>query len=130
MSRSVLVVDDAAFMRMMLRDILSGAGYTVHEAVDAADAVAKYGIVHPDLVTMDITLPGMDGIEAIRAIRSADPSARVMVVSAHGEARVVQEALDAGAVGYLVKPFQPDKVVELVRACIGAAPPGPRQPRL
>ena len=129
MSKSVLVVDDAAFMRMMLRDILDGAGYTVHEAVDAADAVAKYRSTSPDLVTMDVTLPGVDGIQAIRAIRQADPSARVLVVSALGETRVVQEALDAGALGYLVKPFQPDKVVELVRACIGAAPPGPRQTR-
>jgi two-component system chemotaxis response regulator CheY len=130
MSRSILIVDDAAFMRMMLRDILVSAGYATHEAVDADDAVAKYQAVHPDLVTMDITLPGADGIEATARIRRIDPGARILVVSALGESRVMQAALDAGAVGYLVKPFQPDKVVELVRACIGAAPPGPRQSRV
>ncbi len=129
MGRTILVVDDAAFMRMMLRDILVDAGYTVHEAMDARDAVAKFDALEPDLVTMDVTLPGEDGVEAIRIIREHDPSARVLVVSAHGEKRVVDSALDAGAVGYLVKPFQPDKVVELVRACISAAPPAPRQRR-
>lgn len=129
MTRSVLIVDDAAFMRMMLRDILVGAGYAVHEAVDADDAIAKYRAVRPDLVTMDVTLPGADGIEAIKSIRAADPSARVLVVSALGESKVMQAALDSGAVGYLVKPFQPDRVVELVRACIGAAPPAPGSAR-
>jgi two-component system chemotaxis response regulator CheY len=128
-TRSILIVDDAAFMRMMLRDILVSAGYVVYEAVDATDAVAKYESLRPDLVTMDITLPAGDGIEATARIRATDPSARILMVSALGESRVMQAALDAGAVGYLVKPFQPDKVIELVRACIGAAPPGARQTR-
>jgi two-component system chemotaxis response regulator CheY len=128
-TRSILIVDDAAFMRMMLRDILVSAGYVVYEAVDATDAVAKYESLRPDLVTMDITLPAGDGIEATAKIRATDPSARILMVSALGESRVMQAALDAGAVGYLVKPFQPDKVVELVRACIGVAPPGPRRSR-
>ncbi len=129
MARTILVVDDAAFMRMMLRDILTDAGYAVHEAIDVEDAVAKYREIGPDLVTMDVTLPGEDGIDAISAIRAADPAARILVVSAHGEKRTVDAAMNAGALGYLVKPFQPDKVVELVSACINAAPPAPRQRR-
>jgi len=122
MPRSVLVVDDAAFMRMMLRQILSGEGYVVHEAVNGRDAVEKYGSIRPDLVTMDITMPEMDGLEAIRRIRELDQSARVLVVSAMGQQQMIVEALESGALDFVVKPFQPAKVLEKVRKCMQSSP--------
>lgn len=122
MPRSVLVVDDAAFMRMMIRDILSRDGYAIHEAVNGLDAIEKYLEVRPDLVTMDITMPGMSGLEALKTIREHDPSARVLVVSAMGQQNMIVEALEHGALDFLVKPFQPTKVLETVRRCMQAAP--------
>lgn len=122
MSRSVLVVDDAAFMRMMIRDILSKEGYIIHEAVNGRDAVEKYLEVRPDLTTMDITMPEMDGIEALRRIREHDPSARVLMVSAMGQQKLIVEALEAGAMDFLVKPFQPTKVLETVKKCLQSSP--------
>jgi two-component system chemotaxis response regulator CheY len=121
MSKSVLVVDDAAFMRMMIRDILSKEGYVIHEAVNGRDAVEKYSEVKPDLVTMDITMPEMTGIEALREIRAADPEARVLMVSAMGQQKMIVEALEAGALDFLVKPFQPTKVLETVKKCVQAS---------
>lgn len=122
MARSVLVVDDAAFMRMMIRNILTGDGYVVHEAVNGRDAVEKYGSIRPDLVTMDITMPEMDGLEAIRRIRQQDPDARVLVVSAMGQQQLIVEALESGALDFVVKPFQPAKVLEKVRKCLQLSP--------
>ncbi len=122
MSRSVLVVDDAAFMRMMIRDILNKEGYTIHEAVNGRDAVEKYDELHPDLVTMDITMPEMNGIEALRIIREHDPEARVLMVSAMGQQKMIVEALEAGAMDFLVKPFQPTKVLETVKKCLQSVP--------
>lgn len=124
MSRSVLVVDDAAFMRMMIRDILLREGYVIYEAVNGRDAVEKYKEVHPDLVTMDITMPGMSGLEALQAIRDQDPGARVLIVSAMGQQKMIVEALEHGAMDFLVKPFQPTKVLETVKKCLQAAPRG------
>jgi two-component system chemotaxis response regulator CheY len=124
MPRSVLVVDDAAFMRMMIRDILSREGYVIYEAVNGRDAVEKYHEVHPDLVTMDITMPGMSGLEALQTIRDQDPSARVLMVSAMGQQKMIVEALEYGAMDFLVKPFQPTKVLETVKKCLQAAPRG------
>ncbi len=121
MSRSVLVVDDAAFMRMMIRDILIRDGYVIHEAVNGRDAVEKYDELHPDLVTMDITMPEMNGIEALRLIREHDPEARVLMVSAMGQQKMIVEALEAGAMDFLVKPFQPAKVLETVKKCLQSA---------
>jgi two-component system chemotaxis response regulator CheY len=122
MPRSVLVVDDAAFMRMMIRDILSKEGYVIHEAVNGRDAVEKYLEVRPDLTTMDITMPEMDGIEALKKIREHDPQARVLMVSAMGQQKLIVEALEAGAMDFLVKPFQPTKVLETVKKCLQASP--------
>lgn len=119
MARSILVVDDAAFMRMMIRDILTKEGYTIHEAVNGRDAVEKYGEIKPDLITMDITMPELDGISALRAIRESDPDARVLMVSAMGQQKMIVEALEAGALDFLVKPFQPTKVLETVKKCLG-----------
>lgn len=118
MSRVILVVDDAAFMRMMIRDILVKEGYVIHEAVNGRDAVEKYSELKPDLVTMDITMPEMDGIAALRAIREADDTATVLMVSAMGQQKMIVEALEAGARDFLVKPFQPTKVLETVKKCL------------
>ncbi len=120
MSKTVLVVDDAAFMRMMIRDILSKEGYIIHEAVNGRDALEKYDEVGPDLVTMDITMPEMSGLDALREIRSSDPTARVLMVSAMGQQKMIVEALEAGAMDFLVKPFQPTKVLETVKKCLQA----------
>lgn len=122
MSKTVLVVDDAAFMRMMIRDILSKEGYVIHEAVNGRDAIEKYAEIRPDLVTMDITMPEMSGLDALRAIRDKDPSARVLIVSAMGQQRMIVEALESGAMDFLVKPFQPTKVLETVKKCLQSTP--------
>lgn len=122
MSKTVLVVDDAAFMRMMIRDILTKEGYVIHEAVNGRDAVEKYTEVHPDLVTMDITMPEMSGLDALRIIRQKDPSARVLIVSAMGQQKMIVEALESGAMDFLVKPFQPTKVLETVKKCLQSTP--------
>lgn len=120
MSRTILVVDDAAFMRMMIRDILAKEGYTIHEAVNGRDAIEKFDEVRPDLVTMDITMPELDGISALKAIREAEPKARILIVSAMGQQKMIVEALEAGALDFLVKPFQPTKVLETVKKCLQA----------
>ena len=122
MSSTILVVDDAAFMRMMIRDILSKQGYDIHEAVNGRDAVEKYEEVKPDLVTMDITMPEMSGLDALKEIRAGDSSARVLMVSAMGQQKMIVEALEAGAMDFLVKPFQPTKVLETVKKCLQTAP--------
>jgi two-component system chemotaxis response regulator CheY len=118
MPKTILVVDDAAFMRMMIRDILAKEGYVIHEAVNGRDAVEKYREVQPDLVTMDITMPELDGISALRSIRDQDAAARVLMVSAMGQQKMIVEALEAGAMDFLVKPFQPTKVLETVKKCL------------
>ena len=121
MSRTILVVDDAAFMRMMIRDILAKEGYTIHEAVNGRDAIEKFEEVQPDLVTMDITMPELDGISALRTIREANPKARILMVSAMGQQKMIVEALEYGAMDFLVKPFQPTKVLETVKKCLQSA---------
>ena len=121
MSGRILIVDDAAFMRMMIRDILSKEGFEIHEATNGQEAVTSYEELHPDLVTMDITMPELDGISALRAIRALDPAARVLMVSAMGQQKLIMEALEAGALDFLVKPFQPTKVVTTVQKCLAGA---------
>ena len=118
MSSTILVVDDAAFMRMMIRDILSKEGYIIQEAVNGRDAVDKYAEIRPDLVTLDITMPEMNGLDALRAIKASDKDARVLMVSAMGQQKMIVEALEAGAMDFLVKPFQPTKVLETVKKCL------------
>jgi two-component system chemotaxis response regulator CheY len=118
MPEKILVVDDAAFMRMMIRDILVKQGYEIHEAVNGRDAIEKYEELHPDLVTLDITMPEMNGLDALREIRSMDGDARVLMVSAMGQQKMIVEALEIGAMDFLVKPFQPTKVLETVTKCL------------
>lgn len=118
MPKTILVVDDAAFMRMMIRDILAREGYVIQEAVNGRDAVEKYRECRPDLVTLDITMPEMDGLEALAAIREMDPEARVLMVSAMGQQKMIVDALELGAADFLVKPFQPTKVLLTVKKCL------------
>lgn len=120
MAKRVLIVDDAAFMRMMIKDILSKNGYeVVGEAENGVKAVEKYKELAPDLVLMDITMPEMNGIDAIKNIRSMDPGAKVCMCSAMGQQAMVIEAIQAGAKDFIVKPFQAERVIEAVRKVVG-----------
>lgn len=115
----ILIVDDAAFMRMMIKDILTKNGYeVVGEAQDGAEAVEKYKELNPDLVTMDITMPEMDGITALKQIREYDPNAVVIMCSAMGQQAMVIDAIQAGAKDFIVKPFQADRVIEAIQKAL------------
>ena len=116
MNHTVLVCDDAIFMRTMISDILSQAGFeVVGEAESGLQAVEKYRMLKPDLVTMDIVMPDMGGIEAVREICKDDPTARILMCSAMGQQALVVEAIQAGAKDFVVKPFQPSRVLEAVQ---------------
>ncbi|QXE03107.1 response regulator [Terribacillus sp. DMT04] len=115
MGNRILIVDDAAFMRMMIKDILTKNGFeVVGEAPDGQQAVEKYKELTPDLVTMDITMPEMDGIAAMKEIKSQYPDAKVIMCSAMGQQAMVIDAIQAGAKDFIVKPFQADRVVEAI----------------
>jgi len=121
MAKKILLVDDAAFMRKMIKDTLSKNGYTdLHEAVDGADAVVKYDELKPDLVIMDITMPNMDGLEALKAIRAKDKNANVVMCSAMGQESMVMDAVRSGSKDFIVKPFKPDRVLKTVNSILGA----------
>ncbi|RIX51815.1 response regulator [Paenibacillus nanensis] len=120
MANRILIVDDAAFMRMMIRDILSKNGYeVVGEAQDGAQAVEKYKELKPDLITMDITMPEMDGITALKEIKKIDGNAKVIMCSAMGQQAMVIDAIQAGAKDFIVKPFQADRVIEAIKKTLG-----------
>ena len=120
MAKNILIVDDAAFMRMMIKDILTKNGYNVAgEAENGAKALEKYNEVKPDLVLMDITMPEVDGIQALKNIKAADPNAKVIMCSAMGQQAMVIESIQAGAKDFIVKPFQPDRVLEAVKKVVG-----------
>ena len=120
MAKNILICDDAAFMRMMIKDILTKNGYNVAgEAENGAKAVEKYTEVKPDLVLMDITMPEMDGIQALKKIKSTDPAAMVIMCSAMGQQAMVIEAIQAGAKDFIVKPFQAERVLEAVKKVVG-----------
>lgn len=120
MAKNILICDDAAFMRMMIKDILTKNGYTVvGEAENGAKAVEKYAELKPDLVLMDITMPEMDGIQALKKIKEADPSATIIMCSAMGQQAMVIESIQSGAKDFIVKPFQADRVLEAVRKVVG-----------
>lgn len=121
MAKKILLVDDAAFMRKMVRDTLSKSGYTdLFEAVDGADAVEKFSEIGPDLVIMDITMPNMDGLQALKAIRAKDGNANVVMCSAMGQESMVMDAVRSGAKDFIVKPFKPDRVLKTVNSILGA----------
>jgi len=116
MSKRILVVDDAAFMRMMMKDILTKNGYTVvGEAENGAKAIEKYKELKPDLVIMDITMPEVDGIQAVKGIKQIDENANIIMCSAMGQQAMVIESIQAGAKDFIVKPFQAERVLEAVR---------------
>ena len=120
MGNRILIVDDAAFMRMMIKDILTKNGYeVVAEAADGQQAVELFKEHAPDLVTMDITMPEMDGIAALKAIKSNDPNATVIMCSAMGQQAMVIDAIQAGAKDFIVKPFQADRVIEAIQKALG-----------
>ena len=117
----ILVVDDASFMRMMLKDILTKNGHeVVGEAENGSSGYNKYMELKPDLVTLDITMPEMSGIDCLKKIRESDPSAKVIMCSAMGQQAMVIESIQAGAKDFIVKPFQSDRVVESVNKVLGS----------
>ena len=120
MGHTVLVCDDAIFMRTMITDILNQAGYDiVGEAESGSQAVQRYRDLKPDLVSMDIVMPDMGGIEAVREIVKHDPDAKILMCSAMGQQALVVEAIQAGAKDFVVKPFQPSRVLEAVQRVLG-----------
>ena len=111
----ILVCDDSVFMRMMLKKVLLDNGHeVVAEASDGREAVQAYRQHSPELVTMDITMPKLDGIEAVKIIREEDPFARIIMVTAIGQQAIITEAIKAGASDFIVKPFETDKVVQTI----------------
>ncbi len=120
MAKNILVVDDAAFMRMMIKDILIKNGYNVAgEAENGQKAVERYRELKPDLVLMDITMPELDGIQALKAIKGEDGGAKVIMCSAMGQQAMVIEAIQSGAKDFIVKPFQAERVLEAVKKVVG-----------
>jgi len=116
----ILVVDDASFMRMMMKDILQKGGHeVVGEAENGKVAIQRYQELKPDLVTMDITMPEMEGIEAVRQIRSLDAGAKIVMCSAMGQQGMVVEAIQAGAKDFVVKPFQGERVLQALSKALG-----------
>jgi len=120
MAKGILIVDDASFMRMMIKDILTKNGFeVVGEAENGAKAVEKFKELDPELVIMDITMPEMDGIQAVKEIKSVDPNVKIVMCSAMGQQAMVIEAIQAGAKDFIVKPFQADRVIEAVKKVLG-----------
>ena len=120
MAKNILICDDAAFMRMMIKDILTKNGYNIAgEAENGAKAVEKYNELKPDFVLMDITMPEMDGIQALKKIKETDPNASVIMCSAMGQQAMVIESIQSGAKDFIVKPFQADRVLEAVQKVVG-----------
>lgn len=116
---NVLIVDDAAFMRMMLKDILTQGGHQVAgEAANGVEACEMYKHLKPGLVTMDITMPQMDGITALKAIMAYDAAAKVVMCSAMGQQAMVIEAIQSGAKDFIVKPFQAQRVLDAIRKLV------------
>jgi two-component system, chemotaxis family, chemotaxis protein CheY len=116
----ILIVDDAAFMRVRAAKVLEDNGHEVALAENGREAVLKYAEWRPDAVLMDITMPEMDGLTALKEIRKLDPSARVAMVTAMGQQGIVVEALKAGAKDFVLKPFQPDRILATLQKLLAA----------
>ncbi|MBD2847372.1 response regulator [Paenibacillus sp. IB182496] len=117
--KRIMIVDDAAFMRMVIKQMLTESGYeVVAEAVNGRDAIQKFNEVSPDLVTMDITMPELDGVEAVKEIKKINAEARVIMCSAMGQQHMVVNAIQAGASDFIVKPFQKDRVIEAIEKAL------------
>ena len=120
MSIKILVVDDAVFMRGMIRDIFARPPFVIAgEAENGVEAVRLYQELRPNLTTMDIVMPQMDGITAVREIMRIDPMAKVVMCSALGQEMLIAEAIEAGAKDFIVKPFQPSRVLKVVQSVLG-----------
>jgi len=120
MANGILIVDDAAFMRMMIKDVLSKNGFEIcGEAENGAKAIEKYKELNPDLVIMDITMPEVDGIQAVKEIKKNNSAAKVIMCSAMGQQAMVIEAIQAGAKDFIVKPFQAERIIEAVKKVLG-----------
>lgn len=116
MAKRILITDDALFMRVTLKNILTQNGFeVVGEASNGREAVQLYEQLKPDVVFMDVTMPEMDGLAALKAIRAADPDARVVMCTAMGQKQVVLDAIQNGAKDFIVKPFQPERILEAVQ---------------
>ena len=115
----VLLVDDAAFMRMRCAKLLTENGYSVDEAENGQEAIDKYVAIKPDLVLMDITMPVMDGLTAVAEIKKIDAEAKIVMCSALGQQNTVMSAIKAGAKDFIVKPYQPDKILTTIKRIIG-----------
>jgi len=122
LGKRILIVDDAAFMRMMIKNILIKNGYEIcGEAENGQTAIELYKELKPDLITMDITMPEMNGIEVVKAIRAFDPGANIIMCSAMGQQAMVMEAIQAGAKDFIVKPFQQDRILQAVGRVLARA---------
>ena len=118
--KRVLVVDDANFMRFKISNVLTNNGFIVAgEASNGRDAITKYIEIKPDIVTMDITMPEMSGIDALKAIRQFDDKANVLMISAMGQERLVFEAVKNGAKSFIVKPFKDEQIVDVINKILG-----------
>ena len=119
MAVNVLIVDDLAFIKIVLRDIIEKSGFrVVGEASNGEQAITMYQDTRPDVVLMDITMPGMDGLTALSKIREIDPEARVIICSALGQQRLIVQAIQLGAKDFIVKPFQPQRVVSALKKAL------------
>jgi two-component system chemotaxis response regulator CheY len=119
MAVNVLIVDDLAFIKIVLRDIIEKAGFrVVGEASNGEQAITMYQDTRPDVVLMDITMPGMDGITALKKIREIDAGARVIICSALGQQQLIVQAIQLGAKDFIVKPFQPQRVVSALKKAL------------
>jgi len=122
MGANILIADDLSFMRMIQKEILTERGYTiVGEASDGREAVEKFKSLHPDLVLLDITMPNMNGLEAMRKIFSLDPKARVIMCSALGQQNLIVEAIKAGVKDFIVKPFKPERILSAIEKALKAS---------
>ncbi len=115
----ILVVDDAQFLRLRITKLLSLSGYDTVQAENGRQAVDVYSSAHPDVVLMDVTMPEMDGLAALKAIRTLDPNARIVMLTALGQESIVLEAIRAGAKDFVVKPFEPERVLGAIHKIIG-----------
>jgi two-component system, chemotaxis family, chemotaxis protein CheY len=123
MSLTVMIVDDSLIMIQKLKIMVTELGHeVVRVCKDGDEAVRDYPLVKPDLVTMDITMPGMDGVDAVKAIRAGDPRARCIMVTSHGQEAMVVRAIEAGAVGYVLKPVAKERLAEVIGRALGQIP--------